>query len=95
MLITSVRDQVADRYLGFQLVDSEAVAVRGFKAALAEALDKREGLYFYYPGDFDLYVLGEYDDEHASFNIFDAPRCLYRGSSFVVLSNKESDEDGE
>lgn len=86
MLVTSIRDTVADRYLGFQLIDSEDVAIRGFKMSLAQANDKRDGLFYFYPGDFDLYLLGEFDEQSARFDLLDTPRCLYHGSSFVVIS---------
>lgn len=93
MLVTSVRDSIADRYLGFQLIESEEVAIRSFKMALSEANDKRSGLFFFYPGDFDLYLLGEFDDESAAFNLLDTPRCLYHGSSYVVLSTNDPEVD--
>lgn len=93
MLITSIRDSVADRYLGFQLMDSEDVAIRSFKMALSQANDRRDTLFFYYPGDFDLYLLGEFNDECGDFTILDTPRCLYHGSSYVVLSTSDPEEN--
>lgn len=83
MIVTSVHDVVADRFLGFQLVDNEQVAIRGFRNALQQAYDDREGLYFTNPADFDLYYLGLFDEVTGSFTDLDHPRILYRGSSFV------------
>lgn len=92
MIVTSVHDVVADRFLGFNLVDNEQVAIRGFRNALELAKEDRDSLYCTNPGDFDLYYLGVFDEVQGTFTDLDHPRVLYRGSSFVAENKAHGDE---
>lgn len=92
MIVTSVHDVVADRFLGFNLVDNEQVAIRGFKNALALAQEDRDSLYCTNPDDFDLYYLGVFDEVQGTFTDLDHPRVLYRGSSFVAQQKAQDNE---
>lgn len=63
LCISSVRDIVADRFLGFQLSRNIKESVRGFIDAMADVRDGRDNLLVSHPGDFELWILGWFDEE--------------------------------
>lgn len=63
LCISSVRDIVADRFLGFQLSRNIKESVRGFIDAMVDVHDGRDNLLVSHPGDFELWILGWFDEE--------------------------------
>lgn len=61
MVITDIRDSVADRYLGIQLANNVPEAVRNFEITVETLSNSQDSILGARPSDFDLYVLGEYD----------------------------------
>lgn len=86
LAITSVRDIVADRYLGFQLCRNVKEACRGFVDAMGSLRSDRNDLLVNHPGDFELWLLGWFDEDsgYIGFNDpedgFNCPRRILSGS---------------
>lgn len=86
LAITSVRDRVADRFLGFQITRNIKESCRGFVDSMVDLAADRSNLLVHHPEDFDLYVLGWFDEDSGriSFNdpdtMFECPRRIFTGS---------------
>lgn len=86
LCITSVRDIVADRYLGFQLCRNVKESCRGFVDAMGSLQSDRNDLLVNHPGDFELWILGWFDEDSGAifFNDpedgFNCPRRILTGS---------------
>lgn len=63
LCVYSVRDIVADRFLGFQLARNVKEAVRGFIDSMSDVRDGVDNLLVRHPGDFELWLLGWFDEE--------------------------------
>lgn len=61
MVITGLRDRVANRILNVQLERNDAVACRGFINALSSISGDRSNVLLTNPEDFDLVRIGEFD----------------------------------
>lgn len=91
MLVTSVRDNVSDSFLGFQLCGSVKVAVRGFIDAVS-GIDGLDSVIKLHPHDFDLWLLGSFDESTGQFNQDDM-RCILRGLTAELIVKNDSYDD--
>lgn len=74
--IIVVRDSGADVFGQPQFVPSLGNATRAFGD---QVNSKDSGVLYNHPEDFALYVLGEFDDNTAEFDLLPQPRQLVRG----------------
>jgi hypothetical protein len=84
-LVVSVYDRVAQLYAVPNFVLSKGSTIRAFADQINKP-DENNQLY-QHPDDFDLYYLGEFDDEQAVFSITMQPEVLARGAHLKI--NKE------
>lgn len=94
MVITDIRDSVADRYLGIQLANNVAEAIRSFEITVETLSESKDSILGARPCDFDLYVLGQYD---TNTGIIDAvePECICTGKRVVwKLENRDEQQEG-
>lgn len=91
LVVTAVRDRVAERFLGVQLTTNVKVACRGFVNAMADLSGDRSDLLVTNPDDFDLWHLGNFDDDSGRFDFsdHDYPRCIFTGSAAVRMLESE------
>lgn len=82
MVIISVRDNCAGRYSPLALEQNIQTAKRGFRNAIINDQNNPESLYFTNPGDFDLYLLGEFDFDNGIVDAIE-PECIYKGSTVM------------
>lgn len=79
-VVCAVRDRAVD---GFGLpifVATEAVAIRSF----ADEVNRKDSQFAVHPEDFDLYVLGYFEDGKGVFEApYDCPRQLAIGKSLL------------
>lgn len=86
LCITSVRDIVADRYLGFQLCRNVKESCRGFVDAMGSLRSDGNDLLVNHPGDFELWILGWFDEDSGFIGFNDpddgyqCPRRILTGS---------------
>lgn len=83
-VVCSVRDVVANTYGRPFFTSSKAVAHRSF----ADEINRpprpgEESLLQDHPADFELYTLGEYDDQTGHVSNLEPPELIVRGSSVV------------
>lgn len=78
--IYSVRDNKADAFMQPLFVNAEGLARRSF----GEAVNDPKSVFGKYPGDFDLYKLGAFDDEKGELIPLDKPVNLVNGVALVV-----------
>lgn len=83
MKIIVVRDRVADVYGAPSFVANVGTAVRGFGDEIARPhSEERPNAFNKHPEDFDLFLLGEYDDETASFDVH-IPKQIAMGKDYA------------
>lgn len=82
--VCSVRDIVAKVFGKPFFVQSTPVAVRSFQDELNRPSQPGEqSLLQQHPGDFELYDLGQFDEDSASFSQHPQPLLLVRGSDLI------------
>lgn len=79
--IVCVRDRAADVYAQPHFVAATGVAIRGFSDEINRQ-DENNQLYKH-PEDFDLFLLGEYDDQTGEFDCV-RPQQIAVGKDLVV-----------
>lgn len=85
LCVCSVRDVIADRFLGFQLVRNVKEAVRGFIDSMGDLRDGVDNLLVKHPGDFELWILAWFDEDTGAFffndpeDEFECPRRILTG----------------
>lgn len=78
--IVSVRDIVAETFGRPFMASNIPSAIR----SLTHEINSPEaGTLHSNPGDFELYNLGEFDDESGAITVFDSPRFVCRGYDLV------------
>lgn len=80
MIMCSVRDVVASTFGRPFFGVNRGSAVRGFRM---EVESPEGGMLHTNPGDFELYMLGAFDDESAEFTLSAQPELLVRGGDLV------------
>lgn len=79
--IVSVRDRAADAFMRPFFVPSIGMAVRSFQDEINR--QDADNAMFRHPEDYDLYDLGEFDEDTGKFNGVDSPRMLAVGKDYV------------
>lgn len=88
--VFSVRDVVSDTYGRPFYSFNTSTALRSLKS---EVNNKVVGsVLFESPDDFELYLLGEFDDETGRFDLLDRMQFVVRCSSLVLRADAISDE---
>lgn len=78
--VLSVRDVVADSFGRPFFAPNEASGVRSVRS---EVNNPQSGTLNTHPDDFELYALGDFDDQNCAFDLFDRPKLLVRLSHLV------------
>lgn len=76
--VCSVYDDAAKAFLPPFFVQSRGIAVRSF----TDAVNSRDHQFSMHPADYTLFVLGQYDDADASFNLYATPESLGKGIQY-------------
>lgn len=82
LIMCAVRDRAADAYARPMFVPSVGIAIRSFSDEVNRKAEDNQ--MYNHADDFDLYELGEYDDETAKFIILDTPKQLAIGKQVKV-----------
>lgn len=80
LIVISIRDIRADRWMSPQFVASIGGAIRGFGDEVNRAADAAQNPFYHHPEDFEMYHLGFFDDENGQFELND-PKQLALGSN--------------
>ncbi len=82
LVLCSVKDRAADAYGRPMFVPSVGVAIRSF----SDEVNRKdsENQLFNHPDDFDLYELGEFDDNTGLFVLHEAPKLLSLGKQVKI-----------
>ena len=82
LILCSVFDRAADAYARPMFVPSVGVAIRSFSDEVNRSdIDNQ---LFNHPDDFDLFELGEFDDNTGKFNLLEAPKLLSLGKQVKI-----------
>lgn len=81
LIIISVRDIVADVFGTPQFVLNKGSAIRSFGDEVNRASEDNK--FYQHPNDFELFCLGTYNDEDASFEIYAKPEQLILARDLV------------
>lgn len=82
LVLCSVKDRAADAYGRPMFVPSVGVAIRSFSDEVNRK-DADNQLYNH-PDDFDLYELGEFDDNTGLFALYEQPKLLSLGKQVKI-----------
>lgn len=88
LVVVVVRDIKADLFGQPFFQASVGMAQRSFSDSVNQPGENN--LLFKHPGDFELYHLGTFDDQTATFDLFERPSQLLLGSNCVVSSGSVS-----
>jgi len=77
LIICTVKDRAADAYGRPMFVPSTGVAIRSFSDEINR--NNAENQLYNHPDDFDLYELGEFDDNTGLFTLHEQPKLLSLG----------------
>jgi len=81
-IICTVKDRAADAYGRPMFVPSAGVAIRSFSDEINR--NNAENQLYNHPDDFDLYELGEFDDNTALFTLHEQPKLLSLGKQVKI-----------
>jgi hypothetical protein len=84
LVLCTVKDRAADAYGRPMFVPSVGVAIRSFSDEVNRQ-DADNQLYNH-PDDFDLYELGEFDDNTGLFALYDQPKLLSLGKQVKITT---------
>jgi hypothetical protein len=82
LVLCSVKDRAADAYGRPMFVPSVGVAIRSFSDEINR--QDAENQLFNHPDDFDLYELGEFDDNSGQFALHEQPKLLTLGKQVKI-----------
>jgi hypothetical protein len=77
LIICTVKDRAADAYGRPMFVPSTGVAIRSFSDEINR--NNADNQLYNHPDDFDLYELGEFDDNSGLFTLHEQPKLLSLG----------------
>lgn len=81
-VLCAIKDSKSDTYTPPSCFRHSGQAIRAFIDNIKQPMqDQVSQLMSRYPNDYDLYELGTYDDETATFTTHDKPNLLYSGSN--------------
>lgn len=78
--VCTVLDMVAGQYGRPFFAVSEGSALRGFAD---EVNSNTESMLYKHPSDFQLFMLGEFDDSNAQFELISPPKLIVSGAAVV------------
>ncbi len=81
-IICTVKDRAADAFGRPMFVPSAGVAIRSFSDEINR--NNAENQLYNHPDDFDLYELGEFDDNTANFSLHEQPKLLSLGKQVKI-----------
>jgi hypothetical protein len=81
-IICTVKDRAADAYGRPMFVPSAGVAIRSFSDEINR--NNADNQLFNHPDDFDLYELGEFDDNNGLFSLHEQPKLLSLGKQVKI-----------
>lgn len=81
-IICTVKDRAADAYGRPMFVPSTGVAIRSFSDEINR--NNAENQLYNHPDDFDLYELGEFDDNTGLFSLHEQPKLLSLGKQVKI-----------
>jgi hypothetical protein len=81
-IICTVKDRAADAYGRPMFVPSAGVALRSFSDEINR--NNADNQLFNHPDDFDLYELGEFDDNSGLFALHEQPKLLSLGKQVKI-----------
>ncbi len=82
LVLCTVKDRAADAYGRPMFVPSVGVAIRSFSDEVNR--DDTENQLNRHPDDFDLYELGEFDDNTGLFALYEQPKLLSLGKQVKI-----------
>lgn len=82
LVVLSVRDRAVSAFGVPTFHVHPAGAIRAFRDEINRSSDTN--MMFKHPEDFDLYQLGFWDDDEATFELFDRPKQLVIGKDAVT-----------
>lgn len=77
MIVCTIKDRAADAFGRPFYVPAVGVAIRSFQDEVNRASDDSQ--IYQHPDDFDLFELGEFDDNSGTFVLHDVPKLLMLG----------------
>lgn len=80
-LVFGLRDIKASAFVSYFPAVSRAVAVR----LLADSVEAKEGICGKHPEDFQLFQLGEFDDQSGQFKNLNTPELVVEASSLLPV----------
>jgi len=80
--ICTVKDRAADAFGRPMFVPSTGVAIRSFSDEINR--NNAENQLYNHPDDFDLYELGQFDDNTGLFALHDQPKLLSLGKQVKI-----------
>jgi hypothetical protein len=83
LVLCSVKDRAADAFGRPMFVPSVGVAIRSFSDEVNR--QDADNQLFNHPDDFDLYELGEFDDNTGQFALHELPKLLSLGKQVKIL----------
>jgi len=81
-IICTVKDRAADAYGRPMFVPSAGVAIRSFSDEINR--NNADNQLYNHPDDFDLYELGEFDDNTGLFTLHEQPKLLSLGKQVKI-----------
>lgn len=85
MIVVSIKDRAADAFGRPACVAAEGVAIRQFQDEVNRASEDNQ-LYLH-PDDFDMYMLGTFDDNTGKFELMEIPKVLALGKSVKISAS--------
>jgi hypothetical protein len=85
LVLCTVKDRAADAYGRPMFVPSIGVAIRSFSDEINR--NDPENQLFNHPDDFDLYELGEFDDNSGLFALHDQPKLVSLGKQVKLTKD--------
>ena len=82
LVLCTVKDRAADAYGRPMFVPSVGVAIRSFSDEVNR--QDADNQLFNHPDDFDLYELGEFDDNTGLFALHEQPKLLSLGKQVKI-----------
>lgn len=81
--ICTVKDRAADAFGRPMFVPSTGVAIRSFSDEINR--NNADNQLYNHPDDFDLYELGQFDDNTGLFTLHDQPKLLSLGKQVKIV----------
>lgn len=84
-LLVSVKDRAIEAFQPIACVRAQGEAIRSFQDAISNPQNKQ---LHQHPDDFDLYIVGEYDDQDGTINAYAKPEKLADGKQLRMTTGE-------